>query len=406
MLSSLITPPTVSYTQNPVVLGLETNNANCNFINLKLWIETLSGSSQVIAEQQLEPDGSSQVYVDIAELLHASMDDDLWPLPNFTTPTTEVNNSKVRKYWLEAEELEDGIPNGEKFTIDEGDPNYAICGGLAFQAYPNSNFWSAYMSGLSPSYPFLTWKPPYAETRMDQPEFLAFYSLHAGTIPSKLKVVISYDDASTTTIYKFPAVNLTQYNMYTVPAGYAQLELEDHDTPTVPKAIVKWTVQLVHNVTEAVLSGQHLFVLNRNYMGKNKRCLMFYNSLGGFDFFTFYGEFSSKQQLTGQPRNHRLSHTYARHGQTRSSFNRYETLVFKGSSGYQPKGVLEYLREIGLSPMLYEVKLNEFDSYVLTAIEVTSADIPFGDDQSAPQECELEYSPLFNNSVYTRGFIS
>lgn len=405
-ISPNISPRKIAFSQNPMVLMLETNNANCEFINIKLTIANIDGTGEIQIEQQLEPDSSGQVMIDMSEALHAAMDTETWPVPDLNAPDIVKVNSRCRKYWYLAEEIENGTGNGQTFEILSSDPNYCIQGGLSHQVYPDSSFWSTYMSGLAPSFPFLTWRPIYARTEMEKPEFLYLFSLHEPNAIAKLKVKITYTNNSETTIYLFPATLLDAFNMYVIPAGYKSLGLDIYDTPTVPKTIKSWTVQLVENSLGTPLSAETLFNLNRKYMGDNKRMLFFYNSLGGFDSFSFYGEFIVEQQLRTQQIIKYLNPiTYSRSSSSKDVSKRLESMYFKGSSGYQSRGTREYLRELGLSPRVYEIQMDANNRYYLTPIEVISTKVPIDNGESSPQDVMIEYVHQFDNRNYSREFI-
>lgn len=142
---------------------------------------------------------------------------------------------------------------------------------------------------------FLSWSPARNVTRV-QPERLFFLVWNAIT-SAQLDVVATmhFTDGTTQEVVKTIA-SASQYEMYEIPCGYAELGLSAYETGG--KVCQYYTVHVEVNSTGLVISESKSFYLfdETDY----DRYFIFRNSLGGYDTIRATGEKTSNTNVTAE----------------------------------------------------------------------------------------------------------
>lgn len=399
-LTQLILPDKVSFSNNPIVLKLHTDNSLADFISIKVYVSKIDGSGIIMSEFQLKPDVNGDVLYELEALLESALDNDLSSEPTLDDTTASTKNQQIAKYWILAEEIEVYTPNGQTFSISEYLANIVITGGLSHESFPNLPFFAVYTDDASTLHPWLSWKPDYMDRFIRHQDFLYFFSKRETGIFSTLKVEITYTDGTTLTIFKNENYFLQPYEMYCYPIGYGQLELATYDTPAVAKTIQFYTLQLFVEGSSDTISDSRIIPVSRKFF-RNQKQFIFLNSLGGYDSAIFYGDLASESERTSVIITKRLPPTYGMRTPQRDVKKNKEQLSFKANSGYISKGHLNWLRELALSPLVYVVESNYENQEYMLPVEITSTKISLDNNSTNLNSFNFEYQYLFANRNFT-----
>ncbi|TAF48685.1 MAG: hypothetical protein EAZ63_03805 [Runella slithyformis] len=215
---------------------------------------------------------------------------------------------------------------------------------------------------------FLTWKPVSNKIYPDQPEFLYFLNnLRPAPTCLKLRARVYFEDDSWQDLTIKQIDIVLPMTVYCCPVGPAALGLE-----ALPKVVLKYEVWLSNQDTERI-SEVRYYTLSYAYR-RQKRYVLFENSLGGFDTLAAVGSSSEKTTVQRQVSERfpalDFEPTYAERVIERIAGERELTI----NTGPRTKQERDYLEEILLSKALYVVTEKAHYPLLLTTAELAHHD--------------------------------
>ncbi|GAA3954128.1 SprB repeat-containing protein [Hymenobacter algoricola] len=218
--------------------------------------------------------------------------------------------------------------------------NYVLKGGLDFYEQGVSTFLQGYQPAVLP---FLTWQPNNKVVALDQPEFLYHQVLTAGVTEFQLRVVVRYTDGTTQARVVASQAGVLRYEVYCLPAGFAQLGLAD----APGKQVVSWQV-FVTDPDGVLLSEKRHYLLDRRPL--RRHYLLFNTSLGGMATFAASGDAEYDVEVSGEEMERSLPLGYDPLQGDTAVQQRQLRPVLKVASGLQlDRAMLLHLQELLLS---------------------------------------------------------
>ncbi|SHL88012.1 SprB repeat-containing protein [Hymenobacter psychrotolerans] len=234
-----------------------------------------------VLEQPASRDG--RTVFEVQELLSPFLQP---AVPNLAQTGIERRTDVFKRFFLRTAPKYGTPPTRDAVSVSA--VHFVQLGGLSFHEARSGN-WASYAAARRP---FLTWQPSTVYAAADQPEFLSWLVL-ASFASLQQKVKVYFSDGSTTLLtpsgFTQPVVRGEVLNL---PAGFAQLGLDDQAERTV----TAWEVFLADTNGQAV-SPVRRYV--REWPVGPRRYLLYRNSLGGVDTFVATGEAVLDVEVTG-----------------------------------------------------------------------------------------------------------
>ena len=272
--------------------------------------------------------------------------------------------------------------------------HWAITGGLSREALM---IWNQVSGGFwddtNNKKRFLTWGPSVKKTSRTNHESLYFFTQYSNVTRYNVKVTAYLENGSVT----FELTHLTssaQYVVLEIMVGYAQIGIESH---TSGQPVVKWDVWL-EDSSYHILSEVRTFVVDEKVY-EFPREFVFRNSFGVYDYFRFTGKIEKNlthdRETTLIDRNEIETFYNTPEWQTKI----LEQQIFKGSSGWISLRTLDFLREMMLSPEVYEI-VNEKPFRISITTKKTSKYLKDGEYlYNLDIEYQRSYQDMFYSSI-------
>lgn len=255
---------------------------------VEVWLEEAYGSEEfrqigTVLEQPADRDGRTVFQVE--ELLDAYLD---YHLPAVGQAVVSQATPLFRRFYLKyAENYGEPVQRDATTVLTQ---NFVLRGGLSRYEAVTRTYQDTYRPAVRP---FLTWQPNDKPVYPDQPEFL-YYLVDSAVTEFELRLRVRYDDNSTQerTVATQPGV--ARFEVYCLPAGFQQLGLAD----TQECHVVGWDLW-VSATTGAVQTEVRRYQLDRRPV-RQRRYLVYANSLGGMDTVAMVGEGQLDAEVSGE----------------------------------------------------------------------------------------------------------
>lgn len=238
---------------------------------------------------------------------------------------------------------------------------YAIKSGIAERDYElyKDIFFTQYIGG---SRRFLTYKPVTSVIQAGQTEFLSFLTNYDANITTiKLKMVAKMLDGSEVVTTPQVLTGILPMNVYCIP-----IQTEDEN-------LASCSVWLLNQNNERISEVRN-YIVDQRYR-RHSRKILFENSLGVFDTFTFFGESAENLTFNRQIGEQFIGYDYlaeASESVIRAvRANRKLSIAIDWSS----KSVVDYLTDLSFSRKLYL----ETDRSHLSLLPTADTFIPYDD---------------------------
>ena len=271
--------------------------------------------------------------------------------------------------------------------------HWAIAGGLSREGLMvwnqvSGGFWN----DTNNKKRFLTWGPQIKKTSRTNHESLYFFTQYSDVTRYNVKVKAYLADKSYTVFELTHMTYSAQYVVLEMMVGYSQIGIESH---TSNQPVVKWDVWL-EDSSARVLSEIRTFVVDEKVY-EFPREFVFRNSFGVYDYIRFTGKI--EKNLT-----HDRETVLIDRNEVESFYNTpewqikiLEQQIYKGSSGWVSKSSLEFLREMMLSPEVYEI-VSEKPLRVNITTKKTSKYLKDGDYL---YNLDIEYQRAYTDNFYS-----
>jgi hypothetical protein len=284
------------FSKNPIVLARDAGpdyrddpetKPNLSFrCTVYIEPEYLSGEYVQVGTTLEQPaDRFGRTSFQVQELLDSYLE---YHVPAVGQRTITRADSLFRRFKLEYAEVFGTPPvPGAATVLSE---NYVLKGGLDFYEQGPSTFLQSYQPAVMP---FLTWQPNDKVVALDQPEFLYHQVLNAGVDEFVVRALVRYSDGSSLAREVATVSDVQRYEVYCLPAGFAQLGLAD----VAGKQVTSWDV-FVTDGAGVLLSEKRHYLLDRRPL--RRRYLLFNTSLGGMATYAVSGEADFEVEVTGE----------------------------------------------------------------------------------------------------------
>ena len=275
------------FSGNPITLSLDagaeyrldpTTKPGLTFL-CEVWLEPVYGSDEfvqvgTVLEQPADREGRTVFQVE--ELLDAYLD---YHLPAVGQAVISPAAPLFRRFYLQYAENYGLVPARDATTVLA--QHFVLRGGLSLPEHVAQTYQAAYRPAVRP---FLTWQPNDKPTYADQPEFL-YYLVDAAPQTFAVSVRLRYADGTTEQRSRGSVTPTSRYEVYCLPAGFQQLGLSD---VSAERYVVSWEVWVSNGYGRA-LTEVRRYLLDRQPV-RQRRYLLFANSLGGMDTVALTGE--------------------------------------------------------------------------------------------------------------------
>jgi hypothetical protein len=277
---------------NPITLRLDAGDAyrldpgtkpNLSFL-CQVWVEAAydsGGYTQVAGQLEQPADRDGRTVFDVQALLDAYLSAQL---PALNERSIRRATPHFRRFYLKHAEKYGTPPVAAPLTSQQ--QHYVVLGGLDFLNYP-TGAWLNYQAQVRP---FLTWELNDKQVLPTQPEYLAFMPDSFALTGFRQWVRRRFADGSTQDVLQEEvAGSVRRYEVYHLPAGYAQLGLGGPAGIALGRTpVVAWDVW-VSDLADLPVSEVRRYQLDTTYYPK-PRFLVYLNSLGGWNTLAVTGD--------------------------------------------------------------------------------------------------------------------
>ncbi|GGD45252.1 hypothetical protein GCM10011514_06610 [Emticicia aquatilis] len=265
--------------------------------------------------------------------------------------------------------------NGVEVYAKTFTSRYAIKSGIAERDYElyKDIFFTQYIGG---SRRFLTYKPITSVIQAGQTEFLSFLTNYDANITTiKLKMVAKMLDGSEVITTPQVLTGILPMNVYTIP-----IQTEDEN-------LASCSVWLLNQNNERISEVRN-YIVEQRYR-RFSRKILFENSLGVFDTFTFFGESAENLTFNRQIGEQFIGYDYlaeASESVVRDVRARRKLSI---AIDWSSKSVVDYLSDLLFSRKVYL----ETDRSHLSLLPLSDTFIPYADAEDwAGRKLEFVYS--------------
>jgi hypothetical protein len=249
---------------------------------------------------------------------------------------------------------------------------------------------------------FLTFHPIVKVVDRYQPEKLYWYNYGSsyGTLKTKLTAI--YTDGSThEEIALFPIAYMPTLpgKVYEFRMSPDKLMTEYAWPPVTGHSICGFKLQILNGSNTPVSEERTYYIDNLPY--QENRYFLFLNSLGGFDTLRCVGKFEKSGTYNRTEAIQMLSYNYTPSATEVTDLDITEAQIFKASTGWlsltgvSGKQMADYLRELFLSPMVFQ-----FTTAGLERIKITSGEVLIHSDNQQLYSLVFEYRKSFSDNLY------
>jgi hypothetical protein len=276
--------------------------------------------------------------------------------------------------------------------VTESSEYIAVRGGLSFNDFPNSNYWTTW---LPTNKRFMSWKEKTRRITQTQSEFLNFLNHSATATSLILKCKMNYSDGTDSTATIYTEATIAQKEIWCFPAGYTQIGVEAKKTAgkTVSNYQL-WVEDQAGNVISEVIT---YLIDIRTY--ENERVFYFENSLGGIDSLRATGKrqdsISIERSLT-----EKILSDYWESDEAFRQIENYDNsyvLEYAISSGFkEKKAVISQMIELLISR-----DVREYRNSKLIPVIINKDSFTLYKDNDDQYFLSFEYSDAFSNKAYS-----
>ena len=318
-----------------------------------------------------------------------------WQLPRFEFPQLPGNIPAhgwdyLLKYRVSFAESMAGQVKG----LQSDRWSYVLAGGLSRELLTSLNENALeYFSIAENRQKFLSWLPATKYSRSGVMEKLFFlFQDNPDSIQYRMAVIVTFTDGATKLINASP---LTVYPAFTVVELKVDFDHLDLVNVQPGKTVLSWEIVLL-DANDDHLSESRVFI-NDTRVLENEKTFFYRNSFSAYDTFRFTGKGEANLEYERQTgvtiREERFSFFNAPSRQ----FTARETETFKANSGWISLQEKNCLRELLLSPEIYEQIGSELFAAVVKSAKIT----PFFKSGEYLYNLEIEYERSYQNTFFS-----
>ena len=353
-ISITITPTGITGSSTTSTDAVADNTPDNYRVIAELFFENNDGLFESKLTISEKPDGSGVIAFDLADDLHKLLKDSFTspPIPAFDN-NIPLQSNILKKFYIRYREDYDGFTA----TWSESAIKKVMAGGLSKQNFANRDFFGSLHEGNS----LLTWYPTGKTVSKEQPEYIAWYNYTDAQQVIYLEVKMLEEDGTETVIRKFEAnlVTVQPEEVYLLPCGYDQLELEDQGLD-----IKKYTVRVALSedpipVTATYYSQSRSFYVDTTYY-HDSRYIVYLNGFSVPETLRCLGIKDTFLEVQRQEAEQILPINYQ---ELAAEYTQYDVSFFNPyiyRSGYLSQGEVDALQELLIYNYSYEVRTDGF----------------------------------------------
>lgn len=275
--------------------------------------------------------------------IHTYLDDVLdWTPPQDLSPQAVVQPRVAMPFYITTWAEQSGVEIGGSRSTSQ--TVWAIKSRISEEDLPSwrSGLFSKYIGERGR---WLTWQPNKATIDTQMPVFLSFI-VNRKPLPTSLKLCIQATYYGLGNWFKlaYSITNIYENMVLNLPVGYAQLDIA---SKFPVGQVEKYTVWLIDQNSDRV-SAKRTFYVNYSTV-QHRQCLVFQNSLGGFDSFMLTGQPEISTSLKGIEAQASLASDYKTTDEQLFVRNKQGEEQIVLNTGLHPKKWLEYLEDLAWS---------------------------------------------------------
>ncbi len=230
---------------------------------------------------------------------------------------------------------------------------HAVRAGFSFIDFPGLNYFTTW---LPLNKKFMTWQPNFKKVIKTQDELLNYLVFGAAATTLNLKVKCYYSDGTTETKTVKTKTSVSQKQIYQLPAGYVQLNIDNNFSIPSGEYVSKYELWLTDQAAD-IISEVRTYVLDYAIYSFT-RIFLFENSMSGFDTLRCTGQSDFSVDVTAVIIEKMLSfywnlNSFDSKGRLSSGLNSYtDKSVVR--TGYMTLQDLMWLKELFLSEIILE----------------------------------------------------
>lgn len=261
-----------------------------------------------------------------------------------------------------------------------------VLGGLIpnFKEREFKRLFTSFKQFIDVAKPFLTFfRDIKKKVLPDQPERLYFLSQAGGLL--RLMVTLRFEDGETAFYQPDISIDTLPFQVVSFATGFDQLQLQNYtDDYHQGKKIKEYEVCLTDALHIQVTEPFFYQPDYRSY--RNKKFIVFRNSLSGFDTLACTGEYDEVVQVDRMTAE-AVPEVKDKPGKI--EYSRKDSEFLRVNTGYLPAGEKAWLNDLFISDEIYEVEENRLYRILLKSKELIKNDNVF-----TPSDLELEFERL------------
>lgn len=270
---------------------------------------------------------------------------------------------------------------------------WVFLGGLSWEDFPawKDTFFTEH---LAASKRFLTWAPVRKTVDRFQQDYL-YFLVNFTPLPTslKLKVRMIFTDGQCMIVTKPTRDSVSQYEVYVMPTGFTELDLEQYETEEL--IIASYDVWLENQASER-LSEIRTYVLANEYR-RNLVELMLANSLGGFDCIGLTGSYELGLETSFDNVEVTQGRSYQVTEPARFKTNLEGQRTLTANTGWILPDEFDYVQEILLSKQIYLV-----NDRALVPLTLTSKKVVYSKLDDRLRGLKLEFDRGYGERNFSR----
>lgn len=331
----------------PLVAELPQTKPNLSFV-AEVWIEKIYLSDNfekvISVEQPAKIDGST--VFDFQEAVNAFLNS---TLPEFNTIATELATGHFIRFFIKHAEKFGEPPVLDTFT--QVDTFYCLLGGLSIEEHAAGTFLTDTLVNRKP---FFTWEPVIKKVFKSQQIFLHFminsFSIEFFTRITK----VYFTDGTNTTFPSTDENNLLRFEVYRIPAGYTQLNI---DLVTNGKIVEKYEVWLIDEQGTIISEVRTFTVISETIYSKQ---ILYLNSLGAYNTLSALSKSTGSVSVKADEIKVKLLPGYAPEKSGTEVLSKTAMPSVKLAGEYYQSSEAEHLIDLAIAPEVYEITEKRF----------------------------------------------
>lgn len=374
MISTVNIPGTYAFSQSPVTVQLKSSLLGSPNLSILLKVQVfLKGAWFTNAPLVCVPDSKGIGTFRIERLLHAYTE-------FFFPSNAGVQVKPLLKYRLQWAESYGAPPAASPYA--NSTEKYIVRGGLRTEEFNNLNLRKAFLE-LAPA-KVLSTVPNFKTTKAESPEYLYILGKPSQSF-LRLNAKVILKDGNEVEYLNIVQKSITEPCVVRFEAGYNALEFEEDASD------VAYYLLFITDTSGKRSMDSRVYSLDIN--GRKSKCLIYENSLGGFDTLTLTGDFKEQTNHTKQTVSRYIDFDWVtaragqyQKGQANTFLNAYKFGI-QANTGYK---TFEEIK--ALSDLLHSQNVWEWNGVKMQPVSIESNSLEIRQRDKGFYEATIAYT--------------